>query len=239
MDSDYITTQKWIEVESGFLLLIKGIIFGEDQDIIFYDLSDVLIDETIVTVTMVTDGYFQFSCLKNYLEKIYNSYKREETNIIKQFQIDFHRQDYFINDQRCTSIDNYFDFVNSIASPILPTSLAKRWVKSEKSKEYQVDIVKQHFDVLILMLSTQASFAHIVESFSNYYPGLHLVNSGDKPCVMIRGLNGKCVMEMRLHRYLFNLETEKNIKELYCSIHIDFSNLCANCPMFLLSWTTF
>jgi hypothetical protein len=241
--------EKWIEIEDGFLLSIEGKIIGDDQDIIFYEFPCNIEEQEINNNSAIinSDGYFQFFYVREYLEEIWNSYQQNENNIIKQLEIDFYRQDYFINDQQCCNLDDYFKFVGTFYS--CSSSSSSRWRQRQQQKKnqqqqqkYQIDILKQYQDILILMLSTQSSFAYIFETLQNYYPELYLVSSNNNSRPQIRiyqnKINNNVKIEMRLYRHLLKLETEKIVKKLCCNLIIDFSNIHIDSPMSHLSWFT-
>ena len=86
---------------------------------------------------------------------------------------------------------------------------------------------EQNQELLILMVSTQASFALIVEILFKYYPGLQLIQDHSfKPEVHLStSTSTSTKVEIRLARTLFDLDREKDIGKIYSSLHIDFNLL--------------
>lgn len=238
--------EKFIELEDGFSLLIRGLVVGDDKDIVFYGkdlqtlhLSSPAHSKCTVTAAAAEDkrdnnnnncddddknskprildenrvcGYFHFFNLKSYLTDIWNSFAATEIKIIKQLELDFYRQDYFINDVKCTCLETYLDFIHractrdwkcinktdhgyntsntSTTNGIASTN--RRWFINKCSddddnggtggagdtvKQYQLNILHQHTDTLMLMLSTQSSFAYIFEFMQKCYPDMMVVQS--------------------------------------------------------------
>jgi hypothetical protein len=245
---------KWLEIEDDFLLFLQGEIIGEDQDIVFYEISGAtkfINRGNKVKIDNRVNGFFQFFYQQDYLEEIYNSYQGykgyrdnreklwvkevEEQKILRQIELDFPRQDYFINDQHCSSFNDYIYFCQNFSC----------------SK-------------VVKMLSTQASFAYIIETMMKYYSNFHLVsnhfssdhfsdsgiNYSTRPQIKLFSSSKKgevtstMRMEIKIYKYLFDLEKEKNIGTIDCSLHIDLSDLSSSLSdsssklLDLLSWKT-
>lgn len=260
-------TEKFIDIDDEYVLLVQGTVIGEDNDIIFYDMpgistfnSELFMFKSSLydgSTTSNVGGYFHIFDLKKYLQDIWNSFKQTELGIIRQLELDYHRQEYFINGVSCPSIVKYFEFINNLGDVGSPSGCGGRWQIVDKGDKdgdhgwHQINILHQYRDILVLMLSTQSSFAYIIEVLQKYYPQLEIIQPraavlsssssravAGRPqiCVYTRGLEGgegrenrearKGIhMEINLWRELFDMKTETTVGKLYCNLYINFDAL--------------
>lgn len=195
-------------------------------------------------------GYYHFFNIADYLNDIWNSYNRSEVKLFHQLEIDFDRQGYFINDEECFNIQQLVNFLNGLANNLTTKDstskdyemigfddICKNKQDNNKtinkysiddSRRIQINILNKELDVLIALLSTQASFAmpyeFLLKMFvNNNNDGKLLIQSRSKPPKIKFCLqdDDSIHFEMQLNCELIEIDcysTNKKCADIYTSL---------------------
>jgi hypothetical protein len=103
-------------MEDDFIMISDDDIDGDDFDtLIIYELNS----SNIKNISGVNHSLsiYVFD-VDDYIKDIYSSYGNNEYNVIKQFEVDFPRQDVFIGGIMCRNIGSYYTKINKLSESV-------------------------------------------------------------------------------------------------------------------------
>lgn len=216
-----------------YVLLSSAILFGEDEDILQI-LDAPVITSCILCVQSIPSemlhnnkqGNFHVFDFSEYLNDIWTSFHQSSNKVIRQLQLDFKRQKYHVNDERCIDLPEYLKLINSINT--IDTTNNKRSWNMDADGNIQVGVNPLDADLLLMMLSSQAVFAYTYEYlykiFSFQNPHLHLIriNTDKQVCIFIKE---NVTMEIVLNCKLVDTRSDDlcTCKIITSTTYIDFS----------------
>lgn len=202
-------------------------------------------------------GFFDFFTLKDYLQDIFFSFHTSSQTIAKQFMTDFHRQSIFLNDLECSIVSQAIEFINQSEKHVLSASQFKRltgkpkllqkWIMTKNVKDVIMpNVLGEVISVIVMMLMTQAAFAHQFQHLSALYSNVakeqHVITQrNNRPQVRLYREDGKCFYIMLQNDFqVYDVRRLKTLLYIEATSWIDLEQFPIlsdlESPFGILSW---
>jgi len=195
-------------MEDDYEIITKENICDDlDDDIIVYNIKNNKTSietikrmylKDIINKNILSLCIFEF---KEYIDDIWASYNQNVTNVWNQFYLDFNRQDIFINDKKCDTIEEFYEFIEPL-----------------KANNYMGFICH----TMASMLCNQSSFGLPFQLISSIY------SSDEAHKTVISRMTSNGTKQTSIHLYLHPLSLILILKTTLYTIDTDNGELLDN-----------